>query len=250
MVGIFISRLRQRDPRGLGFDRGPDEREDTKMPGLGILALLAGACLIAPLSVFAGSPGASPMDGAQALRALLEGNARFAAGKPQHPNQDAARRTALRSEQHPLAVILSCSDSRVPPTVIFDQGLGDLFVIRVAGNTVDDLGLASIEYAVKTLGTRLIVVLGHDNCGAVAAAINEYKKGDHGPMLRPIRPAVAKAMRHGGDVISEAIDENIRLTVDKLRQSAEFAPMVEKGELKIVGARYDFESGRVQVFSY
>jgi carbonic anhydrase len=220
------------------------------MSGLGILALLAGLCLIAPLGVFAGSPGAGPMDGAQALRVLLEGNARFAAGKPQHPNQDTARRAALKSGQHPLAAILSCSDSRVPPTVVFDQGLGDLFVVRVAGNTADDLGLASIDYAVKQLGTRLIVVLGHDNCGAVMAAVKEYKKGDHGPMLRPIRPAVAKTMRHGGDVISDAIDENVRLTVDRLRQSAEFAPMVKKGDLKIVGARYDFESGRVQVFSY
>ncbi len=212
-----------------------------------IVALPTCLCLLISLIAFAAPPHGAAIDGGQALRLLLEGNHRFADGKPLHPNQDETRRTALAAGQHPIAAVLSCSDSRVPPTVIFDQGLGDLFVVRVAGNTADALGLASLDYAVKHLGARLIVVLGHDRCGAVGAAVKEYGSGDPGPMLGPIRPAVTLAKRGHGDTVSLAIDENVKLTVEKLRESAEFAPMVKDGELKIVGARYDLETGRVRV---
>ena len=213
-----------------------------------IAALSICVSLIVSITAFAAPPGTS-VKGAQALRLLLEGNNRFAEGKPLHPNQDSARRTALAAGQHPIAAVLSCSDSRVPPTAIFDQGLGDLFVVRVAGNTADALGLASLDYAVKHLGARLIVVLGHDRCGAVAAAIKEYASGDPGPMLRPIRPAVTVAKRGHGDTLAAAIDEHVKLVVETLRKSAEFSSMVKDGELKIVGARYDLETGRVRVIS-
>ncbi len=213
-----------------------------------IAALSICVSLIVSITAFAAPPGTS-VKGAHALRLLLEGNNRFADGKPLHPSQDSARRTALAAGQHPIAAVLSCSDSRVPPTVIFDQGLGDLFVVRVAGNTADALGLASLDYAVNHLGARLIVVLGHDRCGAVAAAIKEYASGDPGPMLGPIRPAVTIAKRGHGDTLAAAIDEHVKLVVERLRKSPEFSSMAKDGELKIVGARYDLETGRVRVIS-
>jgi|YelNatPaOPRAMG01_1025707.scaffolds.fasta_scaffold04362_4 carbonic anhydrase len=215
-----------------------------------IAALSIWVSLAVPITAFAAPPTDTPISGGQALRLLLEGNNRFAQGKPLHPNQDATRRTALAAGQHPVAAVLSCSDSRVPPTVVFDQGLGDLFVVRVAGNTADALGRASLDYAVKHLGARLIVVLGHERCGAVAAAIKEYASGDPGPMLRPIRPAVTLAKHGHGDTLSNAIDENVKLVVEGLKRSPEFAAMVKDGELKIVGARYDFQTGRVRVLNW
>src|SRR5947208_9005654 len=115
-------------------------------------------------------PEQPAVDPAEAIDKLKEGNGRYASGKLQHPGQTTERRAELTKDQHPFAVIVSCSDSRVPPEIVFDQGLGDLFVVRVAGNVIDDHGLGSIEYAVDHLGARLIVVLGHQSCGAVKAA--------------------------------------------------------------------------------
>src|SRR5438552_18099724 len=107
---------------------------------------------------------------AEAISRLKEGNGRYTSGTTQHPGQTAERRTELANTQHPFATIVSCSDSRVPPEIVFDQGLGDLFIVRVAGNVINDEGLGSIEYSVDHLGTRLILVLGHQSCGAVKAA--------------------------------------------------------------------------------
>src|SRR3954451_10886779 len=119
-----------------------------------------------------GQEAASGLSADQALSRLLAGNERFVAHKERHPDESAGRRRELVSGQHPFAVILGCSDSRVAPELLFDEGLGDLFVIRVAGNIVDDDILASIEYAVEHLGTKLVVVLGHEKCGAVSAAVS------------------------------------------------------------------------------
>src|SRR5947209_10905279 len=115
----------------------------------------------------------------EALARLMAGNRRYVLHKEQHPDQSLTRRKELESGQHPFAVILGCADSRVSPEILFDQGLGDLFVIRVAGNVVDDTILASVEYAVEHLGTRLIMVLGHEKCGAVSAAIEGGKQPRH-----------------------------------------------------------------------
>src|SRR6267378_2862675 len=137
---------------------------------------------------------------AAALQQLLDGNARYVGDK-------AAHRAARPSDaaQHPLAVILSCSDSRVPPEILFDQGVGALFVIRDAGNTYDQLALESIQYAVGHLGTRLILVMGHDQCGAVTAAVNEYPKPTQSPLLKNIYPAVKQTKGKPGDPVSNAI---------------------------------------------
>jgi carbonic anhydrase len=177
---------------------------------------------------------------AAALQQLLDGNARYVGDKAAHP---AARPSD--AAQHPLAVILSCSDSRVPPEILFDQGVGALFVIRDAGNTYDQLALESIQYAVGHLGTRLILVMGHDQCGAVTAAVNEYPKPTQSPLLKNIYPAVKQTKGKPGDPVSNAISENAVLVAKRLAQAPQLAPMVASGDLKIVPARYNLATGAV-----
>ena len=184
---------------------------------------------------------APKVDPATALQHLLDGNARYVKGDVTHPNQrpsDAA--------QHPLAVVLSCSDSRVPPEIVFDQGVGDLFVVRAAGNTYDHLGLQTIVYAVEHLGTRLIVVMGHDQCGAVTGAVKQYPR-PAGPMLENIYPAVKATKDKPGDHASNAISENAILVARKLRTEPKFSGLVARGELRIVPARYNLANGSVAI---
>ncbi len=192
----------------------------------------------------AATPSVSPAD---ALKQLLEGNQRFVDGKLQHPNQDAARRTDLKAGQHPFAAILSCSDSRTAPEIVFDQGLGDVFIIRDAGNVPGPLALESIHYATAHLGTRLIVVLGHTKCGAVAATL-AGKTGDIPETAKEIEPAVEKTKSMPGDALDNAIAENVRLTVEKLSKWKPMAAMIKRGDIEIVGAVYHLDTGRVTVF--
>ena len=177
---------------------------------------------------------------AAALQQLLDGNARYVGDKTTHP---AARPSD--AAQHPLAVILSCSDSRVPPEILLDQGVGALFVVRDAGNTSDQLALESIQYAVGHLGTRLIVVMGHDQCGAVTAAVNEFPKPTQSPLLKNIYPAIKQSKGKPGDAVSNAISENAVLVAKKLAQDPQLAPLVASGELKIIPARYNLATGAV-----
>jgi carbonic anhydrase len=185
----------------------------------------------------------------EALARLVAGNMRFIEMKLAHPDQDAGCRTALSKGQQPFAVILGCSDSRVPPEVIFDQGLGDLFVVRDAGNVADDLVIASIEYAVEHLGSRLIVVLGHERCGAVTAAVKGGEFPGHLPaLMSALKPAVDKSKGGTGDAVDNAVLANVGLTAEQLRESKPIlAELVEKGEIKIVGARYDLDTGAVEL---
>lgn len=191
---------------------------------------------------------ANLLNGKEAVARLQEGNKRFADGKNVHPNQGAARRSEVFEAQAPFAAILGCSDSRVPLEVIFDQGIGDLFVIRVAGNVADDIVSASIEYAAEHLHVPLVVVLGHQNCGAVQAAV----KGGHVPghipsLLDALQPAVEKGKAQSGDdLVDQAVRANIRLTADAIRDSGLLSKMVKDGELEVVGAYYSLETGRVE----
>jgi carbonic anhydrase len=191
----------------------------------------------------------------EALARLKAGNERFATADPDCPTGLQARRSALAAGQAPFAVIVACSDSRVPPELLFAQGLGDLFVIRDAGNIIDTVGLGSIQYAVGQLGAPLVVVVGHRRCGAVQAAITVVKDnalfpGSIGQMLEPIVPAVLRAQREPGDIEENAIRENVRRTVTRLRASTEpiLAEPLAAGRLRIVGARYDLDDGRVDWF--
>jgi carbonic anhydrase len=178
----------------------------------------------------------------KALQQLLEGNQRYVSNAAQHPDQ---RPSA--EPQHPVAAVLSCADSRVPPEIIFDQGVGTLFITRVAGNTYNALVLQSLEYAVKNLGVRLIVVMGHDQCGAVDAALKAYPERMAGVMLKNIYPAVKAAKNMSGDALTNTINANAELVANGLAGEAAFAPLVRSGELKIVAARYGLASGRVIV---
>lgn len=191
------------------------------------------------------------MNPQEALSELMAGNQRFQNDKTGHPMLHSKRREELVGGQSPFAVILSCSDSRVPPEIIFDQGLGGLFVIRLAGNTVTRAGLETIDYAVGQLGTNLIMVLGHDSCGAVKGAIAECSdnsRQDLPEIFANICPAVKQA-RAGNtpDIDSSTIDLNVAEQVKILKASALFKNRIAGGTLKIVGARYDFKSGKVRL---
>lgn len=196
------------------------------------------------------------MSGERALRRLMGGNKRYVEGRLTRLNQSPSYRAVLTEAQNPFAVILGCSDSRVPAEIVFDQGLGDLFVVRVAGNVLDeDHVLASIEYAVAVLEVPLIMVLGHESCGAVTAAVDVFRHhrepiGHIGSIVRCIRPAVEQVMHEHGDWIDNAITANIRHVVGQLHHAQPIlAPRVAAGELKIVGARYGLETGIVKLLA-
>jgi carbonic anhydrase len=184
----------------------------------------------------------------QASQRLIEGNARFVAGHAQHAHQDPDRRTELANSQHPFAVILGCADSRTGPELLFDQGLGDLFVVREAGNVLDDHTLGSIEYAAEHLHAPLIVVLGHERCGAIAAArepseANGHTKSHIDSLVEAIRPAVEATKGQDADATCKA---NVANMVRALKNSDPLLkPMVAKGEVEVVGAYYDLDTGVV-----
>lgn len=188
-----------------------------------------------------------------ALARLLQGNDRYAANKP--ANKDfSAGRAARVGAQYPIAAVLGCADSRVSPELAFDQGPGDLFVVRVAGNFVNNEGLASLEYGVKYLGVPLIVVLGHTHCGAVSASIKAIEAHTSLPghlpeLVQAIAPAVEIARARGSnDVLAAATTENVKLNAKRLRESQPLiGEYVKGGKVLVVGAIYDLASGKVGV---
>jgi carbonic anhydrase len=216
---------------------------------LWLLILVLVAALTAP--ALASSAGLSAD---VSLRLLKEGNARYREGKLRHPHQGRERRALTSAQgQHPLAVVLTCSDSRVPPEIIFDQGIGDLFVVRVAGNVAATAEIGSIEYAVDHLATPLVVVLGHTQCGEVAAVVDEAKLPPNlAALVEPIQPAVAKAReantKAARDVLlAAAIKDNVwQAIADLLQQSPIVREKVRDGQIKVLGALYDLDSGQVQ----
>jgi len=185
---------------------------------------------------------------AEAISKLKEGNGRYAGGNLQHPGQTTERRAELANTQHPFATIVSCSDSRVPPEIVFDQGLGDLFVVRVAGNVIDDHALGSIEYAVDHLGVRLIVVLGHQSCGAVKAAKETIAAKSKAPghiqsLVTAIQPAVEATAK--GD-LEATIKANVKDVAQALRSSTPvLKPKVDSGDVRVVGAYYNLDTGAI-----
>lgn len=189
----------------------------------------------------------------QAWNRLLAGNRRFVDDVPQHPNQDTARREALSNDQTPFVTLFGCSDSRVAAEMIFDVGLGDMFVVRNAGQVVDPVTLGSLEYGVEILGTPLLVVLGHDSCGAVTAAYNAYDTGETPPgfisdVVARILPTVARARKNDRTTVNETVAQNTMDTVEKIMQlSAIVARAVEEGRLIIVGLTYQLHDGRTTV---
>ncbi len=192
----------------------------------------------------------------QALTRLKEGNRRFLEGHPQQSRLAASeRRAVLAHEQRPFCVLVGCSDSRVSPELLFGCGLGELFIVRNAGNVVDLAAMGSIEYGVAELGAPLVVVLGHERCGAVKAAVDVFENdtvypGSIGQMIEPIIPAVLQASREGAaNLLDRSVRANVRRIVERLRNTEQMliAPQRE-GRLKIVGARYDLDDGNVEFF--
>ena len=191
------------------------------------------------------------------LEQLIEGNKRFAEGKPSNPRRTPMDFAAQAAGQKPLAVIVACADSRVAPELIFDQGVGDLFVVRIAGNIVSGAGptvKGSIEYAVVELGVRLILVLGHSQCGAVKAAIEHFEAkdtlpGSIGELIKPIGPAVTAAKGQKGDLLTNVIKANVLEGTRRLEGlDPILAKLVKTGELKVIGGNYELRTGKVEVF--
>lgn len=209
--------------------------------------LFASACLLPPACAADPPPSAD-----DAIRLLQQGNARFVAGKSQHPHEKADHRLALEAGQHPFAVVIGCSDSRVPPELIFDQGLGDLFVVRVAGNVVDTDVAASVEYAVAHLKTKLVVVVGHTHCGAVTATLDHLTDAEGEPaevvsLLFQIEPATMglPAGLSNEQRIEHAVRRNIELAVRRLSRIPSLHRCVRSENVRIVGAVYDMHTGKV-----
>jgi len=190
-------------------------------------------------------PGVAP---AEAISKLKEGNGRYTSGNLQHPGQTSERRAELAKTQHPFATILSCSDSRVPPEIVFDQGLGDLFIVRVAGNVINDEGLGSVEYSVDHLGSRLILVLGHQNCGAVKAARETIAAKGNAPghiesLVTAIKPAVEATAKEDLDATIKA---NVKHVVQALRSSTPILKAeVDAGKIQVIGGYYSLDTGAV-----
>lgn len=211
------------------------------------------ALLLLPLLLVAADPqkktAGTLLTSDQALAQLLAGNERYSADHLKHPHQHRKDRLAVEPAQHPFATILSCSDSRVPPEVVFDEGLGDLFVVRNAGNIVNDTVIGSIEYAVEHLGTPLVMVLGHSHCGAVKATIAGGDSHSHiSSITHAIEPAVKQARGEAGDLEENAVRDNVQMAVKALRESKPIlAEWIAKGKIKIVGAIYDLHTGKVTV---
>jgi carbonic anhydrase len=221
--------------------------------GTGIAATAAGSVHWSAQQAVAQQPSTVPVKKPQpvnpdaALKRLLEGNKRFVDGKRQTPNQSRLRLQETAVAQYPFAAILGCADSRVPAEIVFDQGLGDLFVVRMAGNVVSPTTVGSLEFSTAVLGSQLIIVLGHERCGAVAAAVKgDPLPGRIGTFVEDIKPAVARVKGRSGDAVENAVTANVQYQVELLRgTSVMLTQMIQEGKLKIVGGRYDLDTGEV-----
>jgi carbonic anhydrase len=190
--------------------------------------------------------------GEDSLSKLLDGNKRFVSGELAKKDIGESRRQELTKGQHPFATVITCSDSRVAPELIFDQGLGDIFIIRDAGNVVEPITLGSIEYGVEHLHTPLLVILGHEKCGAVTAALDAKGEleGNIGAILKKIMPAVKKAKKAGKDregTLDLAIQENVRNTYKNVLKSKVVSELAHEGKLQIIGAEYYLGTGKVEM---
>jgi carbonic anhydrase len=203
-------------------------------------------------------PGPTQLSGDEIMRRMAEGNQRFVSGKIIHPRRTPADFKPLAKAQYPIAAIISCADSRVTPELLFDQGIGDLFVIRIAGNYIDGAGAAvkgSVEYAVAELNVGMILVLGHSQCGAVKAAIQHINDKDALPgsindLVNAIKPAVLESQGKPGDPLENAIEANVRRGVEKLRQLGPvIAPAVASGKVRVFGGVYDLATGKVNLLT-
>jgi len=210
------------------------------------MKLVIGLSALLLIPVFASDEHHAGVPADRALAILAEGNARYVVHKETHPDSSLERRHELVKGQHPYAIIVGCADSRVPPEMVFDAGLGDLFVIREAGNVMDNVVLGSVEYAVEHLGVKLVMVLGHESCGAITAAVNHTREAHITSIMKAIQPAVSASKRLPGDAVHNCVLANARHVANQIRHAK---PILSKandhGDIKVVAAIYDIESGKV-----
>ncbi|MEU6039902.1 carbonic anhydrase [Actinomadura sp. NPDC047616] len=189
---------------------------------------------------------------AQAWAKLWRGNRHWIAGRLQHPHQTVHRRAEVAQAQSPFAAVVTCIDSRISPEIVFDQGIGDLFCLRTGAHTVDGLVTASIEYGPVENGTPLIVVMGHQRCGAVKAAVEAIESGHHLPghldeIVSALRGAYEEAAGQGGDIVDKTVRAHTLRTVNDLAADDVLASLIEKGELGIAGTYYSLDTGQVSL---
>ncbi len=206
--------------------------------------------------VFAGFVFAGGETADEALKKLMDGNQRYVTGNLAQKDLGDAKRQELAKGQKPFAIVVTCSDSRVAPELLFDQGLGDIFVVRVAGNVIDSIELGSIEYAAEHLHSPLIIVLGHEKCGAVTAALEAKGNptGNIGSIVKKILPAAQEAKKKGGtkdEILEAAIKENVKNTAkDIIKKSKIIRHLSHKGEVKVVAGEYSLTTGKIEMIDY
>lgn len=191
----------------------------------------------------------------EALNKLVEGNNRFASNNSIHPNRCDETKNALLKQQKPFVAVLSCSDSRVPIEIIFDAGLGDIFAVRTAGHVLSKEVIGSLEYAIKSLGVKLVMILGHENCGAVNTAIQTYKNDEYDVLsenlqsiMNHLYPAIEKVKDKSEDFLNSAVKSNIYYQLeDLIKKDIYIAEKVQKGEIALIGAMYSLATGRVDI---
>ena len=190
-----------------------------------------------------------------ALRLLMAGNRRWVTGRAKHPEQSIRRRRAVRNEQHPFATVVSCIDSRVPPELVFDRGIGDLVVIRTGAQVLDKgVVLGSIEFSPDHLGTPLVLVMGHQRCGAVGAAIHTFEHGGHPrghiqAIVNALRPAYRVAVKQNGDLVDNMVRAQTRLAVARLRADPVINSFIARGRLRVAGGYYSLDTGQVSIIA-
>ena len=210
--------------------------------GTGVLTAGLGSNLLAPEKASA----EDDITPDKALQELLDGNERFANKKRRNPHQTYSRLVEVAKGQKPFASILSCADSRVPSEIVFDQGLGDLFVCRVAGNIATREEIGSLEFGSLVLGSKVIIVVGHERCGAVDATIKGAQvPGQIGSLLEAIRPSVESTKEQSGDKVENACKANILSQIKKLKSSSVLSKLIDEEKLIIVGGYYDLDTGRI-----
>lgn len=211
--------------------------------------------LMVSVVVAAGLGLAGTQAGDEAYQKILDGNKRFVSGSLAVKDVGDAKRKELTSGQRPFAIVVTCSDSRVAPEIVFDQGLGDIFVVRVAGNVFDPVTLGSVEYAAEHLHAPLLVLMGHDKCGAVSAALDAKgePEGNIGAIVKKILPAVKKAKAKGGskdELLANAVKENVLLSYSSLlKQSPVLKRLIHEGELKVAAGIYHLAGGELELLS-
>lgn len=216
--------------------------------GTGTLAAGLGSNLLVSERAVAQTPENITPD--QALQSLIAGNQRFVTRKRQNPNQDVTRLTEVAKGQKPFASILGCADSRVPSEIIFDQGFGDLFVCRVAGNIATREEIGSLEFGSLVLGSKVIMVVGHERCGAVEATIKGAQvPGQIASLLEAIQPAVERAKGQSGDQLENTCKANILLQAERLKSSPIISQLIQEGKLNVVGGYYDLDTGAITLVS-